>query len=111
MADKKRYTPSVALTPEEKKYLEKKAKKVGISYTRYIREVALGELPQGDVAGTQYELIKELGKLRSELTAIGNNLNQMARIANQTGAINGERIAKIEGHAYELKMRILDQLT
>jgi hypothetical protein len=104
MPNKKRYTPSVALTPEEKNILERKAKKVGISYTRYMREVALGELPQDETEVTKYELLDEIRKIKSELNAIGNNMNQIAKVGNQTGSFNEEYFSEARRALFEMKM-------
>lgn len=48
------------------------------------------------------ELAMELHQLRNQISRIGNNLNQLARVANQTGNMqDAEMIQKEIGQLYE----------
>lgn len=91
----------------ERQWLKTQAKKEGVSYTRYIRMVALGQLPQAEPMYQQDRPL-ELNKgitanqlkrlLTHDLPKIGNNLNQLTRHVNETrqiGPRQTEEIAKI----------------
>ena len=74
------------LTPTERAELERAAEAAGTHLSQYVRELCLRRA--GDaavVAGTKRN--PEARALAHELTAIGNNLNQLARIANSTKAM------------------------
>jgi hypothetical protein len=78
------------VTAEEKKRLEAAAERAGAGLSEYIRELCLrraGKAPV--VAGTRRNPLAK--SLADELRAIGINLNQLARIANQTGEVRHER--------------------
>jgi hypothetical protein len=71
----------VRLTPPEKTKLEERAEAAGMDVAAFVRHQTLGERgPRtrvrfaGDVA--------ELARLRGELGRVGNNLNQLTRLAN-----------------------------
>jgi hypothetical protein len=74
------------LTPAERTQLDTGAREAGIHLSQYVRELCLrrsGDTPV--VAGTRRN--PDARTLARELTAIGNNLNQLARIANSTKAM------------------------
>ena len=77
----------VQLTPGERALLEDAAREAGAaSLSAYARAVWLRRLGDTElVASTRRNL--EARRLAYELSAIGNNLNQIARVANTTGAI------------------------
>ena len=57
------------------------------------------------------ELAMELHQLRNQVSRIGNNLNQLARVANQTGNAQDaemirEEIERIYGEFEDIKYRI-----
>lgn len=71
------------LTPSERAKLETGAAAAGTHLSEYVRELCFrrsGDAPV--VAGTKRN--PEARALMRQLTAIGNNLNQLARIANST---------------------------
>jgi Bacterial mobilisation protein (MobC) len=83
-----RYTASLRLqlTPSQRTELETGAAEAGTNLSQYVRELCLrraGAAPV--VAGTKRN--PDARALMHELTAIGNNLNQIARIANSTKAM------------------------
>jgi hypothetical protein len=74
------------LTPSERAELEEGATAAGTHLSQYVRELCLrrsGEAPV--VARTKRN--PDARALAHELTAIGNNLNQLTRIANATKAL------------------------
>jgi hypothetical protein len=80
---------TVQLAPSERKRLEEGASTVGSALSEYVRDLCLRR--QGAVtvvAGTRKNPVAKL--LADELRAIGINLNQLAKVANQTGAISRE---------------------
>lgn len=74
------------VTPEEKQRLEAEARAMGNGLSDYVRQLCLrrGGQPQ-TVAGTQRN--PDAKRLADELRAIGNNLNQLAHVANAAGDI------------------------
>ena len=74
------------VTPAEHKEVETAAALEGAALSEYVRECCLrrrGSAPV--VAGTRRN--PDAKALAMELQAIGNNVNQLARVANQTGEI------------------------
>ncbi|NLJ94027.1 MAG: MobC family plasmid mobilization relaxosome protein [Clostridiaceae bacterium] len=73
----------VRFSPDEMKYVDQKVKESGLSKEGYFRKVLLGKeikaLPPLDYF-----------ELKRELSAVGNNLNQIARVANATKKIDTE---------------------
>lgn len=80
---------TVQLTPTERKQLGDAARRSGAPIGAYVRELCLRR--QGDphiVAGTRRN--PQAKTLANELQRLGNNLNQLARVANQTGELRRE---------------------
>jgi hypothetical protein len=77
----------VQLTPDERAALEAAAQKSGAaSLSAFVRKLCLRRLAAVErVAGTRRH--PEAQKLIYELSAIGNNLNQLTRVANTTGEV------------------------
>jgi hypothetical protein len=76
----------VQLTPSERRELETAAEKAGARLSPYVRELCLSRLPVvGIVAGTRRN--PDAKALMGELAAVGNNLNQLSRHANTSGAM------------------------
>lgn len=98
-------------TQNEHDAIKKRAKKSGLTKGRYVREVALCELPQGEAGADKYELIEEFEKLRKELGAIGNNINQIAKLGNQTGAFDRERYGDERQAIFQMRMNIDKAIT
>ena len=80
---------TVQLTPTERKQLGDAARSSGAPVGAYVRELCLRR--QGDppiVASTRRN--PQAKVLADELQRLGNNLNQLARVANQTGELRRE---------------------
>jgi len=72
---------TVQLTPSERAALEKSAQRAGAPLSQYARELCLRRSAAAEVvAGTRRS--PEARALMNQLTAVGNNLNQLARVAN-----------------------------
>ena len=69
---------------EEFKFIKKVATKEGLSKGNYCRQVALGKRPQTVKNPSATVTQSQAEELRLELKRIGNNLNQIARVANTT---------------------------
>jgi hypothetical protein len=79
------------VTPEERQRLEAEAKAAGNGLSEHVRQLCLrrgGETPV--VAGTRRN--PDAKRLADELRAIGNNLNQLAHVANTVGDVRHEGI-------------------
>ena len=75
---------SVRLSTDEKAILNQWASEKDVSLSRYIRQVALGELPQNSRVFKRGGISeKDLWDLRKDLAAVGNNINQIARRVNK----------------------------
>lgn len=71
----------VQLTPSERALLKKAAHEAGASLSQYVRELSLRRTTTPSVvAATRRN--PEARALMHELNAIGNNLNQLTRLAN-----------------------------
>lgn len=80
----KEFVKRFRATADEVKKIEEKAKKAGLNFSEYCRQAAL------DKQLTEYMP----AELRLEVLKLGNNLNQLARIAN-TGKLPGAGIAEL----------------
>ena len=68
-------------TYEEYKEIKIRAEKVGLNLSDYIRNRAVGFEPREKPPKEFYEAIKQI-------RLIGNNINQIARLANETGILD-----------------------
>lgn len=75
----------VQLTPTERAELEFAAAEAGARLSQYIRELCLRRAADAAVVGGARRN-PEAKRLMHELSAIGNNLNQLARVANTSRA-------------------------
>ncbi len=73
----------VQLTPSERAALELAAAEAGARLSQYVRELCLRRTAEGATVGGARRN-PEAKRLLFELSAIGNNLNQLARVANTT---------------------------
>jgi len=69
----------IKLTPTERAEFEAAAEEIGVPLSAYVRELAIKRSPQ--VAGMVRRNPQAKALLR-EISAIGNNINQLARHAN-----------------------------
>jgi len=74
------------LTPDEREQLEKAAANAGARLSEYVREQCLRRVTAAPVVGGARRN-PQARALVHELTAIGNNLNQLARLANTLRAM------------------------
>lgn len=77
---------TVRLNEAERKEAEQKADDAGLRFGVYLRRAALDQEMLS--AGAQ----TERDKLINELSAVGNNLNQIARHLNKGGGLSPERL-------------------
>ena len=77
-----RTTMSIRVSERERREIEEKAAATGMTPSAYIRTMALDG---GNVDTTIHE---DRQKLMHELSAIGNNINQIARILFMPDALN-----------------------
>ena len=82
MIKRKRYR-SVAfrLTEEEWQTVDERSRIMGISKSRYMRNLALGIVPRPLPSGELLEILRQLRH-------IGNNINQLSMAANRTGSLD-----------------------
>ena len=73
--DKRRHTLKIAVTDAELDQVQQRAQAAGLTVSAYARQAMLGSTPRVKRAVTNAAAIREL-------TAVGNNLNQLARRAN-----------------------------
>jgi hypothetical protein len=84
----------VKLTDEEMVQVKARAISLGVSAPRLLVETAL----YGGVAtvSERHQLYRELAAVRRLVAALGNNVNQLARIANSTGHLEPETGAAMD---------------
>jgi hypothetical protein len=81
---------TVQLAPSERRRIEAEAAEAGAGLSEWVREKCLRRPGDAPVrAGPRRNPAAR--ELADELRAIGNNLNQLARVANTTGAFTRER--------------------
>ncbi|GGF27230.1 plasmid mobilization protein [Hymenobacter cavernae] len=85
---------NVRITSVDKKTIEQKAAKAGLTTGDYVRRAALG---------------KKIGEkvpreLRNQMAGAANNLNQLARLANagKLGSVGGEKLTDLANRLLEL---------
>ena len=78
----------IIFDPEEFKQVEQLAKKAGVTTSEYIRRMALsGRFVQINMG--------EVMPIVNAIRPIGNNVNQIARMANETHSIYAEDVEKL----------------
>ena len=78
------------VTPDERKRIETKMTELGIrNMSAYIRKMALDGL-------CVHLDLKDIRSLTEQVARVGNNLNQYAKRANETGSIYAYDIADLE---------------
>jgi hypothetical protein len=71
---------SVRMSPDELRAIAARAHDCGKCLSTYMRIVALGSIPRARPRRIEQEAVYQLGR-------IGNNLNQLTRVANSTGRV------------------------
>ena len=77
----------IRFTKEELETLSKKVKKTALSREGYIRNVLNGKVVKEAPTAEFYQLIREM-------RSIGNNLNQILKIANSRGLLDVPKMRK-----------------
>lgn len=96
------------VTPTEKNEVAARAARAGTPLSEYVRDLCLSRTPAAPVvAGTTRNPTAKV--LADELRAIGVNLNQLARIANQTGELRKE--GELERTLQEIKAAVARVIT
>ena len=91
------------LSVDEKQFLEKKMAEAGIqNKSAYLRKMAL----DGYIIRQDYGVLKGV---TNELSRIGNNLNQMTKIANTYHDINLSELKAIEGDIQKIWQLLISQ--
>lgn len=86
----------VYFSPDEWNRVCEKAEKSGMRVGTYIRKVAVnGEIKIVDMRG--------VNELRMEISREGNNINQVAHLANETQSITIKDIERIEKSQKQIK--------
>ena len=86
----------IRVTPAERKRIEEKMSELGIrNMSAYIRKMSL------DGLCVQLDL-KDIREFTEQVSRIGNNLNQYAKVANATGSIYGADIAELQNRQDEI---------
>lgn len=80
---------NLRLSDTEYSALRVSAAAMNITVPRYLKESALA-LSQGETATERAELLKQLFVFQKHLSAIGNNINQIARGVNIDGLVRSE---------------------
>ena len=69
------------ISEKERKLLERRAQDCGLTMSAYVRQIINGYHPKEAPSMDFYRMMRELKQ-------IGNNLNQIAYVANNTGLID-----------------------
>jgi len=77
----KREVVSVRMSPDERRAVAERADLCGQCLSTYMRKVALGSIPRARPRRIEQKTVYQLGR-------IGNNLNQLTRVANRTGQLD-----------------------
>ncbi len=86
----------IRVTPEERKRIESKMAELGIhNMSAYIRKMALDGL-------CIHLDLKDIRSLTEQIARIGNNLNQYAKRANESGNIYAGDIANLQKRFEEI---------
>ena len=92
------------LTDGENKHFIKLVKRSGLKKSSYIRLLINGVIPK-DIPPPDYHLMTK------ELNHIGNNLNQIALVANATGVVNEARYFENCKQLNEAVLKIMKAVT
>ena len=91
----------VRVSPGERRVIRERARECGKRASTFMREVALGSVPRARPRRVEQQAIHQLARL-------GNNLNQISRVANASGRIEEavrlrEVLAEIEAAVRRLR--------
>lgn len=74
----------VRVSAEQRRKIRERAAECGLPVSTFVRKVALGSVPRARPRRLEKEAVYHLGR-------IGNNLNQLTRVANASGLVAEER--------------------
>jgi Bacterial mobilisation protein (MobC) len=84
-------------TPQEKEYAEKRAFERDLSLGDYLRSIAIGQRPIQQVRRIT-PTAEAILLLKAELNKIGSNINQIARVGNQSGSVSPAQVSAMLEH-------------
>lgn len=101
---KRPHERKVRFDSEENDYIKHKIEQ---SPFKNFQNFALHMLIQGEINYIDYS---ELNNLTSEVRRLGNNVNQIAKLAHQFNEISGEDVKELKGAIQELTHLVLEEL-
>ena len=99
-----RTTMSIRVSERERREIEEKAAATGMTPSAYIRTMALDG---GNVDMTSHE---DRQKLMYELSTIGNNINQIARMANTNVFISKSDVQEVNEQLKQIQRLLLQYI-
>ena len=99
-----RTTMSIRVSERERREIEEKARISGMTPSAYIRTMALDG---GNVDTTSHE---DRQKLMYELSTIGNNINQIARMANTNVFISKSDVQEVNEQLKQIQRLLLQYI-
>lgn len=99
-----RTTMSIRVSERERREIEEKAAATGMTPSAYIRTMALDG---GNVDTTSHE---DRQKLMYELSTIGNNINQIARMANTNVFISKSDVQEVNEQLKQIQRLLLQYI-
>lgn len=99
-----RTTMSIRVSERERREIEEKAAATGMTPSVYIRTMALDG---GNVDMTSHE---DRQKLMYELSTIGNNINQIARMANTNVFISKSDVQEVNEQLKQIQRLLLQYI-
>lgn len=99
-----RTTMSIRVSERERREIEEKAAATGMIPSAYIRTMALDG---GNVDMTSHE---DRQKLMYELSTIGNNINQIARMANTNVFISKSDVQEVNEQLKQIQRLLLQYI-
>lgn len=95
---------SIRVSERERREIEEKAAATGMTPSAYIRTMAL---ESGNVDMTIHD---DRQKLMHELSAIGNNINQIARMANTNVFISKSDVQDVKEQLRQIQQLLLQYI-
>ncbi len=95
---------SIRVSERERRHIEEKAMATGLAASAYIRTMALDG---GNVDTTIHE---DRQKLMHELSAIGNNINQIARMANTNLFISKSDVQDVKEQLRQIQRLLMQYI-
>lgn len=94
----------VRLTDQERESLDRRVKKTGLTREAYLRFLISGHVPREQPPPDYYAMMQELN-------AIGNSINQIARVANRTGFVKHVEYVRYMDEFRDATLRIQQAVT